>query len=255
MGLVIAGALPLPSLPGLTGGRGARTPPLLLGGAFALSWTPCVGPVLAAVLALASTRGGAAQAALLLGAYAAGLAVPLIASAIAFDRALGAASFLRDRYARHPRGLGHRARRARAARVLRPHVVAVGGRQPRAARRRPGCLRDLDAIGYARVDGGHPRPWRRAADLQPHRDAARPARAQRAACPPGARRRRARRLHLRRGARRAGGRGGRSAAREAARIRLARAAGRTAGGAPRGLRSRRRALGDRRAAARRSSTT
>ena len=70
----------------------------MLGGAFALSWTPCVGPVLAAVLALASSRGGAAEAALLLGAYAAGLAVPLIASAVAFDRALGAASFLRDRY-------------------------------------------------------------------------------------------------------------------------------------------------------------
>ena len=98
MGLVIAGALPLPSLPGLSGGERRPHSALLLGGAFALSWTPCVGPVLAAVLALASTRGGAAQAALLLGAYAAGLAVPLIASAVAFDRALGAASFLRDRY-------------------------------------------------------------------------------------------------------------------------------------------------------------
>jgi cytochrome c-type biogenesis protein len=98
MGLVFAGALPLPSLPGLTSGPRRPHSALLLGGAFALSWTPCVGPVLAAVLALASTRGGAGQAALLLGAYAAGLAVPLIASAIAFDRALGAASFLRDRY-------------------------------------------------------------------------------------------------------------------------------------------------------------
>jgi cytochrome c-type biogenesis protein len=99
MGLIIAGALPLPSLPGLTGGQRRPHSAVLLGGAFALSWTPCVGPVLAAVLALASTRGGAAQAALLLGAYAAGLALPLIASALAFDRALGAASFLRDRYA------------------------------------------------------------------------------------------------------------------------------------------------------------
>ncbi len=70
----------------------------MLGGAFALSWTPCVGPVLAAVLALASTRGGAAEAALLLGAYAAGLALPLILSALAFDRVIGAAAFLRDRY-------------------------------------------------------------------------------------------------------------------------------------------------------------
>jgi cytochrome c-type biogenesis protein len=99
MGLIIAGALPLPALPGLTGGERRPHSAVLLGGAFALSWTPCVGPVLAAVLAIASTRGGAGQAALLLGAFAAGLAVPLIACAIAFDRAIGAASFLRDRYA------------------------------------------------------------------------------------------------------------------------------------------------------------
>ena len=98
MGLIIAGALPLPALPGLTSGERRPHSAMLLGGACALSWTPCVGPVLAAVLALASTRGGAAQAALLLGAFAAGLAVPLIACAIAFDRAIGAASFLRDRY-------------------------------------------------------------------------------------------------------------------------------------------------------------
>ena len=84
---------------GMTGGSRRPHSALVLGGAFALSWTPCVGPVLAAVLALASSRGGALQAALLLGAYAAGLALPLIASAVVFDRALGAASFLRDRYA------------------------------------------------------------------------------------------------------------------------------------------------------------
>ena len=99
MGLVLAGALPLPALPGLTGGSRRPHSALVLGGAFALSWTPCVGPVLAAVLAFASVRGGAAQAALLLGAYAAGLAVPLVASAVVFDRVLGAAAFLRDRYA------------------------------------------------------------------------------------------------------------------------------------------------------------
>jgi len=98
MGLVFAGALHSPWIPGLTSGERRPHSAVLLGGAFALSWTPCVGPLLAAVLALASTRGGAGQAALLLGAYAAGLAVPLIASAIAFDKTIGAAAFLRDRY-------------------------------------------------------------------------------------------------------------------------------------------------------------
>jgi cytochrome c-type biogenesis protein len=98
MGLVLAGALPTPALPGLTGGARRPHSALVLGGAFALSWTPCVGPVLAAVLALASSRGAVGEAALLLGAYAAGLAVPLIASAVLFDRVLGAAAFLRDRY-------------------------------------------------------------------------------------------------------------------------------------------------------------
>jgi cytochrome c-type biogenesis protein len=99
MGLALAGVLPLPSLPGLAGSRSRPPSALLLGGVFALSWTPCVGPVLAAVLALASARGGALSAALLLGAYAAGLALPLVATAVAFDRTLGAAAFLRDRYA------------------------------------------------------------------------------------------------------------------------------------------------------------
>ena len=99
MGLALAGVLPLPSLPGLAGSRSRPPSALLLGGVFALSWTPCVGPVLAAVLALASARGG-----VLLGGAAAGRLcrrsrVPLIATAVAFDRTLGAAAFLRDRYA------------------------------------------------------------------------------------------------------------------------------------------------------------
>ena len=98
MGLALTGALRLPSLPGLVGGPRRPHSSVVLGGAFALSWTPCVGPVLAAVLALASSRGGAAEAALLLGAYAAGLALPLVVTALAFDRVIGAASFLRDRY-------------------------------------------------------------------------------------------------------------------------------------------------------------
>jgi len=67
-------------------GRGAA---LIMGMAFAAGWTPCVGPILASILALASATGSAAQGALLLLAYSLGLGVPFIAVALLFSRATG----------------------------------------------------------------------------------------------------------------------------------------------------------------------
>lgn len=62
--------------------------PFLLGAAFALGWSPCVGPTLASALALAASTSSASRAALYLGVYSLGLAVPLIAVATVAPGAL-----------------------------------------------------------------------------------------------------------------------------------------------------------------------
>jgi len=58
---------------------------VLVGITFAVAWTPCVGPILGAILAIASTAGEVGRGVLLLSAYAAGLAVPFFLSALAVD--------------------------------------------------------------------------------------------------------------------------------------------------------------------------
>ena len=55
----------------------------VVGLAFAFGWTPCVGPVLAAVLMVAGSEGSVVQGAGLLTVYSAGLGLPFIAAAIA----------------------------------------------------------------------------------------------------------------------------------------------------------------------------
>lgn len=59
----------------------------LIGSIFALGWTPCVGPVLASILLLATTKATVASGALLLALFSAGLAVPFIATALLYARA------------------------------------------------------------------------------------------------------------------------------------------------------------------------
>jgi len=54
----------------------------LLGFAFAFGWTPCIGPILATVLALAATSDTIARGILLLAVYSAGLAIPFLATAL-----------------------------------------------------------------------------------------------------------------------------------------------------------------------------
>ena len=61
----------------------------LVGIAFGAGWTPCIGPVLGAILSLAATSDSVSRGMLLLGVYSAGLAVPFLLAAVAVESFLG----------------------------------------------------------------------------------------------------------------------------------------------------------------------
>jgi cytochrome c-type biogenesis protein len=101
LGLAFIGLLPLPErvvAPGLLSGARRRGSGALLGSAFAVCAAPCIGPVLAAVLVLASNTGTVLRGSVLLAAYALGLGAAFIAAGVAFTRAMSAFRWLRDRY-------------------------------------------------------------------------------------------------------------------------------------------------------------
>ena len=66
-----------------------------LGAFVAIGWTPCIGPVLGAILTMGASSGSAPVVALLLTAYSLGLAVPFLAAAVALPRLRPLLDFLR----------------------------------------------------------------------------------------------------------------------------------------------------------------
>ncbi len=68
------------------------------GVAFGFGWTPCIGPVLTSVLAVAASSGDIGQGTLMLIAYSAGLAVPFLAAALALDRVAGAFGWVKKHF-------------------------------------------------------------------------------------------------------------------------------------------------------------
>ncbi len=68
--------------------RGSVFGAFVLGLAFAFGWTPCIGPVLGAVLSLAAQEGSVWHGTALLAAYAAGLGVPFVLAAAFIDRSM-----------------------------------------------------------------------------------------------------------------------------------------------------------------------
>ena len=72
---------------------------MVAGAAFAVAWTPCVGPTLGAILGLASTSEGTGHGALLLLVYSAGLALPFMFFAVAFNAAQRTFGWFKRHYA------------------------------------------------------------------------------------------------------------------------------------------------------------
>ncbi|MGD9570567.1 MAG: cytochrome c biogenesis CcdA family protein [Thermoleophilia bacterium] len=70
----------------------------LVGAAFAVGWTPCIGPVYASILAYAAPTGSPGLGASLLFTYSLGLGIPFLLAGLFMTRTLGAFRWLRDRW-------------------------------------------------------------------------------------------------------------------------------------------------------------
>lgn len=69
-----------------------------LGMAFAVGWTPCIGPVLGAIITLAANQGGNARAVLLLLFYSLGLGLPFLLIGLGLGKIMGAFRFVSRNY-------------------------------------------------------------------------------------------------------------------------------------------------------------
>ncbi|MGH9135652.1 MAG: cytochrome c biogenesis CcdA family protein [Acidimicrobiales bacterium] len=100
MGLAMMGVLRIPLLYRERRFDMARIPTgprsaFLLGMGFAVGWTPCIGPVLATILATAAATQTVAWGAILLLLYSVGLGLPFIGLALGFQRAKGSLAWMR----------------------------------------------------------------------------------------------------------------------------------------------------------------
>ncbi len=77
--LMREGRLPIPKPVGLWGAY-------VMGLAFAFGWTPCIGPILAAILSVAASESTVAKGAGLLAVYSAGLGIPFLLAALLIER-------------------------------------------------------------------------------------------------------------------------------------------------------------------------
>lgn len=71
---------------------------LLVGVAFAFGWTPCIGPILGGILAIAGSRNSVGEGVLLLAIYSLGLGIPFLITSLAINQFFSAAKRIRAYY-------------------------------------------------------------------------------------------------------------------------------------------------------------
>ena len=71
---------------------------LLVGVAFAFGWTPCIGPILGGILAIAGSKKTVGEGITLLAVYSLGLGIPFLITSLAINQFFGAAKRIRKHY-------------------------------------------------------------------------------------------------------------------------------------------------------------
>ena len=78
----------------------------MMGLAFAFGWTPCIGPILAAILAVAGSSDTVGRGMVLLGVYSLGLGIPFLAAALGMGRFMGLMARFRHRFGQVEKAMG-----------------------------------------------------------------------------------------------------------------------------------------------------
>jgi cytochrome c-type biogenesis protein len=97
--LMREGRLPIPKPVGLWGAY-------VMGLAFAFGWTPCIGPILAAILSMAAAEATVTKGAGLLAVYSAGLGIPFLAAALMVEQFSSLFSRMKQHLANVERAMG-----------------------------------------------------------------------------------------------------------------------------------------------------
>jgi cytochrome c-type biogenesis protein len=71
---------------------------MLVGVAFAFGWTPCIGPILGGILAIAGSKNSVGEGITLLAIYSLGLGIPFLLTSLAINQFFGAAKRIRKHY-------------------------------------------------------------------------------------------------------------------------------------------------------------